>query len=310
MALLIINPSATSTTPSTRLVLQRALRSAFDLEVIETAHRGQGAEIARNCDHELIIVHGGDGTVNDVASGLIDFTTGQSHGKRLAIVPGGSTNVFARAIGIASDPVEATAQLLAAEEKGATRTVSIGGLTLDGQPERTFLFAAGLGVDGHTVELVEKMRRSFSSTPRGISPTRYSMAALTAISRYIRADHQLAITADGATFSAAVAIATTNRTWTYLGSRPLSITPEATFDTGLGLFTMDRLTTAQALAVIASLARTGVASASGVRHRANLTTVELSSARPLPVQADGEALPPTQRMVVRSLPGALTVALP
>lgn len=308
MALLVVNPTATSTTPATRLVLERALRSATDLKVVETSRHGEGADIARNCNDELIIVLGGDGTVNDVATGLIDFDTGLPRGPRLAIVPGGSTNVFARALGIAPDPIEATGQLLASLENKVSRKVSIGGLTVGNQPERTFLFAAGIGVDGHTVDLVERMRRSFTSQPQGISPVRYSMAMLASLAKYVTSKDRLTITADGEERDVAIAIATTNPIWTYLGTRPLKLTPHASFDGGLGLFTVDHLTLQALTSLVSSLARTGVASAEAGDERADLVEIEITSGRALPVQADGEALRPARRIALRSLPHALDLA--
>lgn len=310
MALLIINPSATSTNSGTLTVIQRALGSVIDLEVVHTSRRGEGADLARSTKHEVVIVYGGDGTVNDVATGLVDFETGKARGPKLAVIPGGSTNVFARAIGMSADPVQATAQLLTELEGTRASEVSVGGLRLEGQAERTFLFAAGLGVDGRTVELVERMRRTYSDQPRKISPVRYSLASLAAIAQYIVADNKLTIAADEQLVKAAMAIATTNPTWTYLGSRPLQLTPAASFDSGLGLFTLDALSPARALEVITSLARSGRASGAGVGQYSDLAKIEIRAERALPVQADGESLPESRTLSLRSLPGALRVLTP
>lgn len=125
-AVLIVNPNATSTTPAGRDLLAHALESRVALTVRHTDHRGHAIEIAeraREDDVDVIIVHGGDGTVNEVVNGLLGKPPGRSgtgsgaevdiaRVPAVAVVPGGSANVFARALGISSDPTEATNQLI------------------------------------------------------------------------------------------------------------------------------------------------------------------------------------------------------
>ena len=117
--MLIVNPNATSTTPAGRDLLAHALESRVDLMVTHTDHRGHAIEIAEAAKRDgidVIIVHGGDGTVNEVVNGLLG-QPGQSRPTAeelpaVSVVPGGSANVFARALGISPDPTEATNQLI------------------------------------------------------------------------------------------------------------------------------------------------------------------------------------------------------
>ena len=118
-AVLIVNPNATSTTPAGRDLLAHALESRVDLTVTHTDHRGHAIEIAEAANRDgvdVIIVHGGDGTVNEVVNGLLGAPgPGRPPADELpavAVVPGGSANVFARALGISPDPIEATNQLI------------------------------------------------------------------------------------------------------------------------------------------------------------------------------------------------------
>ena len=69
-----------------------------------------------------MIVLGGDGTLNEAANGLAGTDCA------LGVLPGGSTNVFARTIGMTNDPIEATGELLAAlgAGPGGIRTISVG----------------------------------------------------------------------------------------------------------------------------------------------------------------------------------------
>ena len=109
-AVLIVNPNATSTTPAGRDLLAHALESRVKLTVAHTDHRGHAIEIARDAARDgidVVIVHGGDGTVNEVVNGILG-ECGQDRpcatGPAVGVVPGGSANVFARALGISPDP--------------------------------------------------------------------------------------------------------------------------------------------------------------------------------------------------------------
>ena len=115
-AVLIVNPNATSTTPAGRDLLAHALESRVKLTVEHTDHRGHAIEIARDAARDgvdVLIVHGGDGTVNEVVNGMLgEARRPAAPAPAVAVVPGGSANVFARALGISPDPIEATNQLV------------------------------------------------------------------------------------------------------------------------------------------------------------------------------------------------------
>lgn len=74
-AVLIVNPNATSTTPAGRDLLAHALESRVKLTVVHTDHRGHAVEIGRDAARDgvdVLIVHGGDGTVNEVVNGILE----------------------------------------------------------------------------------------------------------------------------------------------------------------------------------------------------------------------------------------------
>src|SRR5687767_1323914 len=133
-ALVVVNPAATTTTPGMRDVLVGALGGALKLDVVETGHRGHarelGAEAAAD-GMDLVVSVGGDGTVNEVVNGLLENGPAPSL-PMLAVIPGGSTNVFSRALGRSRDPVEATAQILASLRAGTTRMISLGTVSATG----------------------------------------------------------------------------------------------------------------------------------------------------------------------------------
>ena len=105
-ALLVVNPVATSTSRRTREVLVSALERDLKLDVAHTTRRGHAAELARQArldGLDLVVILGGDGTVNEVVNGLLD--AGPHDGvPALGVVPGGGTNVFARALGLPAGP--------------------------------------------------------------------------------------------------------------------------------------------------------------------------------------------------------------
>ena len=110
----LVNPAASSVTPRTRVVIQKALAADHEVVLAETIRRDHATRLTResvNDGFDVVVVLGGDGTLNEAANGLISSKTA------LAVLPGGSTNVFARTLGLPDDPVEATGILLESIEK-------------------------------------------------------------------------------------------------------------------------------------------------------------------------------------------------
>src|SRR6478735_5246285 len=158
--LAIVNPRASAISRRELDVLANAVGGMADLEIAETANRGHAAALAcramRN-GTDVVVAFGGDGTVNEVVNGLL---TDGVHDRvpALGVVPAGSTNVFARAVGLPQTPIDATALILEAVRTGNHRSVSMGRVTL-GAEERYFVFAAGMGFDAAIVAGVERERR-------------------------------------------------------------------------------------------------------------------------------------------------------
>src|SRR5436190_14459267 len=94
---------------------------------------------------DVVVVLGGDGTLNEAANGLAGTETA------LGVLPGGSTNVFARTIGLSIDPIEATGSLLNALARGSIDRVGLGSVN-----GRYFLFHTGVGFDAAVVAQVTK----------------------------------------------------------------------------------------------------------------------------------------------------------
>ena len=147
--LLVVNTSASSVTARARVVIHKALSADHEVVMKETNRRGHAARLAQGAAADgldAVVVLGGDGTLNEAANGLAGSPTA------LAVLPGGSTNVFARTIGMANDPIEATSQLLSALAAGSVERVGLGQANA-----RYFLFHAGIGFDAAVVAGVEKL---------------------------------------------------------------------------------------------------------------------------------------------------------
>ena len=118
-----------------------------------TERKGHARELAAGAvarGARLVVAWGGDGTVNEVASALAFGSTS------LAIVPSGSGNGLARALGIGRRPERAMRNALAA----APRPIDVGELG-----GRLFFSMAGVGFDAHVASCFDREsagRRGFS----------------------------------------------------------------------------------------------------------------------------------------------------
>lgn len=308
-ALLVMNPKATSTSERTREVLAHALAGELDTEIGETAYRGHAVELARAAAEDgfdLIVALGGDGTVNEVVNGIL--TARIPEGGRLpdlGVVPGGSTNVFARALGLPNDPVEATGVLLDAIHENRRRPVSMG--LAD---ERYFTFTAGYGFDAAVVGIVEE-RRSAGHRSTG------SLYIRSALRHYWhgldRRNPPIGMKmADGTEIPRLfMAIVTNTSPWTYLGNKPIVITPESSFDDGLDLFGVTRMSGRAALRIVRQMftSTDKLVRGKNVSLQHDLTEFTLTAEVPTDFQVDGDHLGLRESVTFRAIRDALRVAM-
>ncbi|MCW2602832.1 MAG: diacylglycerol kinase [Pseudonocardiales bacterium] len=303
-ALVITNPRATAVTTRERDVLARALRSAVDVEIAETSHRGHAAALACRAMREgieLVVALGGDGTVNEIVQGLL--TDGvHSDVPLLGVVPAGSTNVFARALEIPNDALAATAALLESLEAGRQRSIGLGRAD-----ERWFTFAAGLGLDAAVVAAVERRRsRGHRSTP-GL----YVRLAVREFAHMPRRQPPLRLTREDAAplDGLHLAVVTNTSPWTYFGSRPLTPTPNASFDTGLDVYARRSMGVVGLARGFAQIARSQInPHGRSVTVLHDMTRFTLTADYPLPFQVDGDYLGERSEVEFSAHPGAIRVA--
>lgn len=308
------NPHATTTSAAGRDVIARAMASELKLDVLETAHRGHAAEAAEQAVRdgiELVIAHGGDGTVNEVVNGVMSATGGRAGdafgGPAVAVVPGGSANVFARALGVPLDPMAATARLLTAVGRRTSTLVALGHAELDGgAPPRWFTFNAGLGWDAEVVAEVERAR----AAGRSATPLRY---ASTAVRQYVTQRRQppsMTVEIPGAApvTDVRMAFVSTTDTWTYLGSRAVRTNPGTSLGTGLGMFALRDLSTATIATTLRRILRTGGdPRGRNVLRQDAVPLVRVGAAEPVALQIDGDHVGRHRRVCFRAVTGAIRV---
>lgn len=301
--LLLVNSSASSVTARTRVVIQKALSADHEVTTAETSRRGHATRLAQGAaaaGTEAVVVLGGDGTLNEAANGLAGTATA------LAPLPGGSTNVFARTLGLPDDPVEATGVLLDALSRRSIRRVGLGSVN-----GRYFLFHVGMGFDAEIVRQVE--RRDFLK--RWASHAWFGWCAVdTWLRHYDRKRPRFAVhhpdgtIVDDGTF----AVCLNTNPYTYVGRRPFNAAPDATLDRGLAMLTFRTLD----LVPLLGLAASALASGEHLRHSRNTEyRTDLASARvvgygPFPYQVDGDYLGEITELEFRHEPDILDLVVP
>lgn len=117
----------------------------YRVHPMPTPGPGTAGELARQriaAGSDLILALGGDGTLNEVAGGVIGTRV------PLGMLPAGTANVLAREVGLPCHPVKAAARI----PECVPERIAVGLLRMDGfTRSRHFLLMAGVGFDGHIV---------------------------------------------------------------------------------------------------------------------------------------------------------------
>lgn len=308
--LLLVNSSASSVTARSRVVIQKALSADHEVHVAETSRRDHATRLAQGAAADgidVVVALGGDGTLNETANGLMGTTTA------LAALPGGSTNVFARTIGLPNDPIEATSVLLDALSNESIKQVGIG--TANG---RGFLFHVGIGYDAEVVHQVERR----GSLKRWAGHPLFAWCAVdTWLRHYDRSRPRFAVRFDEANDTTAAdqlvddgyfGICLNTDPYTFLGNRPFRLSPATNLDVGLSMITLRTLKLAPLLSLVAqSLGRDGgLRTGKHVDVRHDQTEIVIEGHGPFPYQVDGDYLGEVDRLVLRHEPEALRLVLP
>ena len=300
--LLIVNETATAVTARRRVLVQRVLGADHKLEVAETSRRGHATRIARGAaldGMEVVVVLGGDGTLSEAADGLAGTATA------LAPLPGGSTNVFARSIGVDYDPVRAAERLVGSLARRSFKRIGLG--VAEG---RRFLFHAGVGLDAAVIARVE--RRSFLKR-YGTHPLFVAATIDTWLRRYDHRPRFRVEVGDGEQLGdSAFTIVSNQRPWAYLGKRPLMLAPNAGLDVPLTVTLFRSIDVSMVVGGAAAALNGGqrLMRHPKVVQRGDVRSVTVVGYGPFPWQLDGDYLGDTERLSISWMPDALTIVMP
>jgi diacylglycerol kinase family enzyme len=265
---LIVNPFASRVTEERVREVERQLAPA---ETLLTEYRGHAIELAREAAGDEVWVLSGDGVVNEVLNGL-------RPGVALGIVPGGHTNVLARAIG------------------RTPRRISLGRVN-----GRRFSFAAGIGVDSEAVRELDTIARARAGKRPG------DLAYARVVAARLLRGYEPALDIEG--FGrAAIAFVSNHAVFTFAGPIPVRLSPAARFELGLDLAAPERVDRGTPARLVSRLAfGRGLSGARGVLSGHDLGQLVIRCAEPRPLQADGEDLGDVTEAVFESERDALTV---
>jgi len=306
--LLIVNPYATTVSDRLKNLVVYALQGRFDVEAVSTQAQNHATEIgreARDGGYDVVVAFGGDGTLNEVANGLAgtDMPVG--------MLPGGSTNVVCRTLGIPNDVVDATEHLLSLADKWEPRKIDLG--VVD---DRYFVFACGVGIDATVVRRVDSNPKLKSTA----GPYYYSWAGVSGFYRkYLVNPIRVRTTVDGhRPVEGVTAIVQNSDPLTYFASRPIRVCEGIAIDDGtLSLAVLKRATQRDMPTLISRLfsERRPAAHHKQVTHFDDIShavvetvsTAKDGTVRPFPLQVDGDYIGERERVELRSAPGALTI---
>ena len=144
-----MNSFASSVTAKDTVAVHQRLAENHDVQVVETNRRGHATRFAEDAARrgiDVVVAYGGDGTLNEVATGLATTETA------LAVLPGGSTNVFARTLGMPNNAIEAVELIVDALDRNDISPIGLGRAN-----GRFFTFHTGLGYDAAVVRWVNNV---------------------------------------------------------------------------------------------------------------------------------------------------------
>ncbi len=293
--LLVVNSFASSVTARNTVVVHRRLSRDHEVELVETNRRGHATRFAHDAARrglDVVVGFGGDGTLNEVATGIAGTDTA------LGVLPGGSTNVFARTIGLPNDPVAAVDVLAEGIDAADFRPIGLG--VVNG---RFFCFHTGVGFDAAVVSAVERR----ASLKRWLGHPLFISAGLTTWLRgYDRSKPHFRVTTAAGTVDGFFSIVLNTNPYTYLGNRPLDLSHAATLDRGLVIVTFRTMRASAILgSLIGALRGGGVKPTEHLDEQVDLDHLVIDADRPFPYQVDGDYLGELDRLEFRHVPEAV-----
>jgi diacylglycerol kinase family enzyme len=305
--LIIVNPYATTVSDRLKNLVVYALQGRFDVEAVSTRAQNHATEISREAHdggYDVVVAFGGDGTLNEVANGLAGTDI------PVTVLPGGSTNVVCRTLGIPNDVVDATEHLLGLADDWTPRRIDLGIAS-----GRRFVFAAGAGLDASAAR---RMDARPSLKARG-GRWFYTAVAIDSFYReYLGRAVRMRVRTGDAEAEGITAIAQNSDPFTYFGPRPVRVCEGAALDNGsLAVALLRRAAQRDVPTIIARALseRFRITDHRRIQEFADVTDARIESVsedregrrRPFPVQVDGDYIGDREELDLGIEPGALTV---
>ena len=304
--ILIVNPHATSMSGPVCDLVVRSLAGLIDVRVEKTRYRGHARELAAAARGELVIVLGGDGSINEAVNGIMCQPDGPagSEPPLIAVIPGGGGNVFAQALGLPADPAAAIRRVRQVIAAQSYRTIGLG---LAG--DRYFTFSAGLGMDAEVVQEVDRLRAAGRRESA-------SLFLRTMVRHYYRGTDRrtpaLTMERHGqpATKDLFLTIITNRSPWTYFRHRAVLPVPNPDFNSGLDVLAMRQVRLSTIFYLVSQMMwiRRRPPRARDVLAVHGAQSLSVRSERPIAFQVDGEFLGEIEAIEFRFVPRALRVA--
>jgi diacylglycerol kinase family enzyme len=292
-ATLIVNPYSTHVTGRRITEVSRALGEHVELRTQFTQGQGHATELAAEASADgvdAIVVFSGDGTYNEALNGA-DGTT------PFGFLPGGGTSVFPRALGLPRDPVAAARAVGLAVAEDRTRRISLGAVN-----GRRFSFSAGIGFDGEAVRRLDELGRDAGGARPGDG------AFVRMVGRMLRerrARWDPALEIDGVGRAAFILVANCDP-YSYVGSVPLHIAPDARFEEGLDFAAPKHVLARHVPWILAAIVR-GKGYDTRVLRGHDLDRIVVRCDQPMPLQTDGEDLGDVEEAVFEARRDAVAV---
>jgi diacylglycerol kinase family enzyme len=299
--LIIVNPYATTMSDRLKHLVVYALQGRYEVEAVDTQRQGHAIELCREAateGYDVVCAFGGDGTVNEAANGLAGSQT------PLTCLPGGSTNVYCRLLGIPNDVIDATEHLLRIADEWQPRAADLARVN-----GRWFTFSSGMGLDASVVERVDR----HPHLKARLGAYFYTEAAVaTFLRRYVVRPPRLEVEVGGERLSGVSAFVQNGSHYTFFRRRPIDLIKGTDLDTGtLAGVVLTRASPADMPTVIwrAFSARAQIERHRRVASFAGVDELVVRSAdeRTVPLQVDGDYIGDVPEAHFSIAPGKLRV---
>lgn len=295
-AVLIVNPNAGRLSEHVREDVIAALRSRFKIDAYSTTARDTGISLAADAASagaDLVVGFGGDGHINEVANGLAGTSAS------LGIIPGGTMNVFARALGIPLDPFTAIDYLQSVLDRPPKR-VPLGQID-----DRYFTFSAGCGFDAEAAQRVER----YVPAKRHFGELFFFWSAFRVLAgSYRHRNPSMALKGSFGELPVSMAIVCNAGPYAYLGPIPIDVAPDVKLDGGIDVFALKRMRI-ESLPFYTwrVLISHDIAHHDDVFYASDQEAFELTSDEPFSRHVDGEPLSPSTSARFSVVPNVLKV---